>query len=49
MLSFVDKNIPNRLNFYDFSALENVKFDAVVVGSDQVWRKGYTPDTKLYF
>ena len=49
MLSFVDKNIPNRLNFYEFSALENVKFDAVVVGSDQVWRKGYTPDTKLYF
>ena len=49
MLSFVDKNIPNRLNFYEFSTLENIKFDAVVVGSDQVWRKGYTPDTKLYF
>ena len=49
MLSFVDKNIPNRLNFYEFSALGNVKLDAVVVGSDQVWRKGYTPDTKLYF
>lgn len=49
MLSFVEQNIPNRLNFFKFKTLENINFDAVIVGSDQVWRKGYTPDTKLYF
>ena len=37
----------------DLSGLEAMvnfhKFDAVVVGSDQVWRKAYTPNIQTYF
>lgn len=37
----------------DLSSLESIvdfyQFDAVVVGSDQVWRKAYTPNIHTYF
>lgn len=36
-------------DFWDFKELLEYKLDAIVVGSDQVWRKGYCKDTRWYF
>lgn len=45
----ISKNLYSKKDLEDFSKQE--KFDAVIVGSDQVWRKGYIKNTyyKSYF
>lgn len=50
---FINKNIHLTQPYYtkkDLSALDKENFDAVIVGSDQVWRVPYTyPDIETYF
>lgn len=53
MQTFVDKNLSSKtLPIYstnDFKILSNINFDAVIVGSDQVWRPKYVPNIYEYF
>lgn len=50
---FINENIKLSQPIYDISELNRVidenDYDAVIVGSDQVWRKEYTPDIEAYF
>lgn len=39
---FISKYIHNRFA-YNLSDIEESEFDLIVVGSDQIWRKGYSP------
>lgn len=41
------KEFKNKKNLKLY--FETSKFDAVIVGSDQVWRVAYSPDIKLFF
>lgn len=45
---FIERNLPNALERYDFRNLKRFGFYAIVVGSDQVWRK-WSIDIRLYF
>lgn len=51
--SFIQKNIKYSREFKDKLDLkkyfETEKFDAVIVGSDQVWRVAYSPNIELFF
>lgn len=51
--AFLKEKLNLTDEIYDFSTLETIlelqEFDAVVVGSDQVWRKAYTPNIQTYF
>ena len=39
---FIKKNFPNRININNFNTdFNEKKFDAYIVGSDQVWNPGY--------
>lgn len=53
MLKFVDRFMqPQTPYLYDTNSLRDYcknKFDAYVVGSDQVWRAIYVPDIRNYF
>ncbi|NBA85283.1 polysaccharide pyruvyl transferase family protein [Emticicia sp. CRIBPO] len=51
---FIEKYIsPQTTPFYSSSSLKNkigsYNFDAIIVGSDQVWRPAYTPNISDYF
>lgn len=52
-LAFVNKNIRRSPQFYTSHELEEYvsreKFDAIVVGSDQVWRADYSPCLDDFF
>lgn len=45
---FIDKYI-NRLEITDFDTLNSEDFDAIVVGSDQIWRPKYNPKIENAF
>lgn len=51
--NFIYKYIPLTKEIYDLKQLnfifENEGFEAVIVGSDQVWRSIYTPSIETYF
>lgn len=53
MMPFVDKFINNRskplYSSRELKAYVKNRFDAIVVGSDQVWRPEYVPDIEDYF
>ncbi len=53
MMSFVDKYIQPRTNeLYssrDFKHLDDYNFDALIVGSDQVWRAKYVPNIEDFY
>lgn len=53
MMPFVDKYISpktdNLYNISDYFNLNKYKLDAVIVGSDQVWRPQYVPNIYEYF
>ncbi|UTA68666.1 polysaccharide pyruvyl transferase family protein [Emticicia sp. 21SJ11W-3] len=51
---FIDKHIqPQTTTFHTKKAISKgidfYNFDAIIVGSDQVWRPGYTPNIENYF
>lgn len=46
---FWSTNINNLVDFREFSQIKSLELDAIVVGSDQIWRKGYCLDTRWYF
>lgn len=50
---FEDKYLQPQTKIFDteesLKAIENYKFEAVIVGSDQVWRKGYSDNRKSNF
>ena len=52
-MSFVDKHIsPRTRPLYstkDLKEAADTRFDAVIVGSDQVWRPDYVPDIENFF
>lgn len=49
--NFVEKNIKPSSGHIPFSSLPKFSkdLDAIIVGSDQVWRPEYCPDLELYF
>lgn len=53
MMPFVDKHITPRTRFIynnlELKLFTSRRFDAVIVGSDQVWRPDYGPDIRNYF
>lgn len=53
MMPFVDKNIVPQTSYlyndFELKLFTKGRFDAVIVGSDQVWRPDYGPDIKNYF
>lgn len=53
MFKFVDKYIsPRTISFYtskDYYKYINGRYDAIIVGSDQVWRPNYGPHIQDYF
>lgn len=48
IIEFIRTKIHNRF-IESFATLHPSEFDAIVVGSDQVWRKAYTLDIRDYF
>lgn len=46
---FWSTHITNLVNFNDYCEIKEYNLDAIVVGSDQIWRKGYCKDTREYF
>lgn len=46
---FWTTNIDHLIDFNKFSDIEKLGLDAIIVGSDQVWRSGYCKDSKWYF
>lgn len=49
---FIDSKIPLRGPYYSFNALKKAskKYDAIIVGSDQVWRKIFISDSlNIYY
>lgn len=51
MLSFFNSNIPHTKSFYTSKSLSKncQSFDAIIVGSDQVWRAGLLKSIEDYF
>ena len=51
-LDFIKKEFPSKTIIIDNNELlksETAELDAIIVGSDQVWRPNYTPDIANYF
>lgn len=46
---FWTSNTDNLVNFKEFEEIKRLQLDAIIVGSDQIWRKGYCKDTRWYF
>lgn len=48
---FVDKyiNVTRKVEHYSSRLIKNNKMEALIVGSDQVWRKGYNPELEDMF
>lgn len=46
---FIRSNIPNVLTPQSFKELEQAGLDAIVVGSDQVWRPQYAGNIRMFF
>ena len=52
MMKFVNQSIPRSKPYYTSQQLKNGcknKYDAIVVGSDQVWRSIYVPNIEDFF
>lgn len=53
MMSFVDKNIiPRTIPLYSTKELKlytDKRYDAIIVGSDQIWRPEYVPSVENFF
>ena len=45
---FVQKHLPTRF-YQSFADIKEVDFDAIIVGSDQIWRKKYVPEIETSF
>ncbi len=48
IISFINQEIPNKIYPTDLKQLNGV-FDAIVVGSDQVWRPPFSTDVRMFF
>ncbi len=46
---FWSTNIYKFVDFREFEELKRFQLDAIVVGSDQIWRNGFCKDPKWYF
>ena len=46
---FILENIYPRVNIKNPSTIKNLHLDAIIVGSDQVWRKAYSHNIEFYF
>lgn len=46
---FILKNIHPRINIKKTSKIKELQLDAIIVGSDQVWRKAYSRNIGFYF
>lgn len=47
--AFILKEINPRVIVKQISDIQNLHLDAIVVGSDQVWRRHYTPNIAFYY
>ncbi len=47
-IRFINEKLPNKIYPTDMKQL-NGEFDALVVGSDQVWRPPFSRDVRMYF
>lgn len=46
---FINTNFPNYINKNDKKSIDAERYDALVVGSDQVWKRTYSKDYLFYF
>ena len=47
--SFIEEYFPNRSKVHNTSSIKSLELDEIIVGSDQVWRYGYSKNIEYFY